>query len=333
MSGIAVIDGDIIAYRAAAANEKRTVIAVHNETAEESVFDTMTKFREWCNASELSVDDFVVTPAQEAGQRAYAFAMLKKMIADITEQAKCDSYHIVVSGRDNFRLDLPLPTRYKDSRKDTVKPLQLSACKDYLIQHHAAEVSVGCEADDVLVGYMYQGYVDGEYVVQCSLDKDARSGPGWLYDWTTMDEPELITGYGELTCTLKETAKKTAAGKPVTNKIIKGSGRAFLWFQTIFGDPVDAYKPSEIAKAKFGDVGAYELLKGAKSDKEALEAVVRQYKLWYPEPVTYRDWKNELHTKGWLEIMQMYVDCAYMRRWDGDRLDIAKLLNKLGVEH
>lgn len=332
MSGTAIIDGDIIAYRCAAANEKRTVEAMHNESAESYTFDTVTKFKEWCSESELDPAEFTVTPGQEAGAKAFAFGKLKNMIADITRDAKCDSYHIVVSGTDNFRLDLPLPTRYKDSRKDSVKPLQLKACKDYLIEHHGAEVSVGCEADDVLVGYAYQGHVEGEYVVQCSLDKDAKHGPGWLYDWTLMTEPELITGYGGLTLTLKETARKTAAGKPIVEKVIKGTGRAFLWYQMVFGDPVDAYKPCELAKAKFGEVGAYELLKDAKTDKEALEAVVRQYKIWYPQPVTYRDWNNVLQVKSWLEILQMYADCAFMRRWEGDFLDVKKLLTKLGVE-
>jgi hypothetical protein len=303
----------------------------------------VTKFKEWCASAELDPADYTVTPGQEAGSKAFAFGKLKNMIADITRDAKCDSYHIVVSGSDNFRLELPLPTRYKDSRKDSIKPLQLKACKDYLIEHHAAEVSVGCEADDVLVGYSYQGYLQMveaieakakkiPRVVQCSLDKDAKHGPGWLFDWTLMQEPELITGYGGLTLTLKETTRKTAAGKPVVEKVIKGTGRAFLWFQLVFGDPVDAYKPCELAKAKFGEVGAYELLKDATNDKEALTAVVGQYKKWYPEPVTYRDWNNVLQTKTWLEIMQMYADCAFMRRWEGDRLLVDKLLEKLGVE-
>lgn len=329
MTGLAVIDGDILAYRCAAANEKRSVKAVHKDTLEEHVFDTATKFKEWAG-SEAS--DYDVTPHQEADELQYAFAMIKQMIENITTGAKCNSYHIVVSGEDNFRLELPLPTRYKDSRKESIKPLQLADCKKYLINFQSAETAVG-EADDLLTAYMYQGYRDGEYVVQCSLDKDAKHGAGWLYDWTTMGAPELIEGYGGLELILKETAKRKADGTPVVDKSVKGKGRAFLYYQMVFGDPVDSYKPCEIAKVKFGEIGAYDLLKGAKTDKEALEAVVRQYKKWYPEPATYRCWKGELHTKNWLEILQMYTDCAFMRRWEGDRLDVEKLLTKLGVEY
>jgi hypothetical protein len=318
------IDGDILAYRASAANEKRFVKCVHKETAEEVEFDTLTKFREWAGDTK---DDYEITPGQKSGPLENAFHILNHMIQNITKACSATSYHIVVSGDDNFRLDLPLPTRYKDSRKDTAKPLQLKDCKNYLINSHAAETSVGVEADDVLVAYMTAGNT------QASIDKDSNHGPGWLYNWDNMTEPEYISGFGALTLIEKETARKTAAGKPIFTKDIKGKGRVFLYYQMVFGDPVDAYKPCELAKVKFGEIGAYELLKGCKTDKEALEAVAKQYQIWYPEPVTYRDWNGVLHTKSWLEIWQMYADCAFMRRWDGDRFDVKKVLTKLGVSN
>ena len=326
--GLVVIDGDILAYRCSSAIEKRTVEATHKETLEVVTFDTATAFKEWAGDEK---DDYTLEPKQEAEPVEHALHAMKQTIARIVENAKCSSYHIVVSGPTNFRLDLPLPTRYKDCRKETQKPVHLKACKEYLIAQHNAEVSDGVEADDVLVGYAVQGYKDKEYVVQASLDKDAKHGPGWLFDWSTMNEPELIEGYGELTCTIRETARKKANGDPVTEKVIKGKGRAFLWFQLVFGDAVDSYKPCELAKVKFGEVGAYELLKDAKNDKEALEAIIAQYKIWYPEPVTYRAWDDTLHTKDWLEIMQMYADCAFMQRWEGDRLVVKNLLDRLGI--
>jgi hypothetical protein len=329
MTGIACIDGDLLAYRAAAANERRFVTAVHKESLLTREFPTATEFKEWAGDDK---DMYDLTPGQEADELGFAFKTMRQMIENITKEAGCDSHHIVVSGKNNFRDSLPLPTKYKDNRKESMRPIQLGDCKQYLIHVQQAEEAVG-EADDAIAGYGYQGFIDGERVVQCTIDKDAYHGPGWLYNWTTMSEAELIKGYGALTCTLKETARKKANGDPVVEKIIKGKGRAFLYFQMVFGDPVDGYKPCTLAKVKFGDIGAYELLKGATSDKEALEAVVRQYKVWFPEPVTYRCWQGEMHTKDWLEVFQMYADCAFMRRWDGDRFDVKEVLKKLGVEH
>lgn len=330
MTGLCVVDGDLVAYRCSAANEKRLVVAQHKETLEEIEFDTATKFKEWAGDD---TECYTLTPKQVAEPLENALASIKRMIASLVEKTKCDSYHVVISGEDNFRKDLPLPTRYKDSRKDTTKPLQLAECKEYLLRVHSAEVSEGVEADDVLVGYANQGYKDKRYVVQASIDKDAKHGPGWLFDWTTMEEPELIEGYGSLELIIKETGKKKADGSDVVTKSVKGKGRAFLWYQILFGDPADSYKPCELAKVKFGEIGAYDLLKHAKTDKEALEAIVTKYKLWYPEPTTYRDWNNVLHTKDWLEIMQMYTDCAFMRRWEGDRLDVKAVLDKLNIKY
>jgi hypothetical protein len=87
-----------------------------------------------------------------------------------------------------------------------------------------------------------------------------------------------------------------------------------------------------LAKANFGEIGAYELLKNCKTDKEALAAVAKQYQIWYPVPLTYRAWDGSLQeNKTWLDIFQLYADCAFMKRWDGDRFDVRKVLTKIGV--
>lgn len=338
MARRALIDGDLLAYRCSAANTRRFVTAIHKETLEQDEFDNVTKFREWLKANDLSQDDFTVTPGKEPGPIAFALKSIKGMIEDIKNGAGCEDYHIIISGKNNFRLELPLPSKYKGTRDDDDKPPQLEESKQYLITHHGAEVTEGEEADDRLCAYAYQSYRDHKAAgtveqadVQCSIDKDAKHGSWWLYDWTTMDKPQLIEGFGELTCTLKPTSRRNAKGEVVNEKIIKGYGRIWLYFQMLFGDPVDAYKPCEIAKAKFGDVGAYNLLVDAKTDKEALQVLVNQYRRWYAQPTTYTAWDGTVHTKTWLEIMQMYADCAHMRRWPGDRLNVEKLLKKLGV--
>jgi len=313
------IDGDILSYRAAAANEKRFVRCTHMETAETVEFDTLTKFREWAGDSK---DEYEVVPGQKSGPLQNAFHILNHMIDNIVKACKAESYHIVVSGDNNFRLDLPLPTRYKDARKESTKPLQLADCKNYLINSHSAEISDGVEADDVLVAYMTAGHT------QASIDKDANHGPGHLYNWDNMTEPEFISGFGELTLIVKENPNGTKT------KSAKGKGRVWLYYQMVFGDAVDCYKPCELAKVKFGEVGAYELLHRCKTDKEALEAVAKQYQIWYPKPITYRAWDGSLQeNKSWLDIWQLYADCAFMRRWEGDRFDVRKVLKKAGIEY
>lgn len=316
-NGCVVVDGDLLAYRCAAATEKRSVIAKHKDTLEEVEFDTATLFKEWAGED---VDKYELRATQTPEPISHTYRGMKLMLESILEKTECSSYHIVVSGESdtNFRRHLPLPTRYKDSRKDVAKPLNLDACKQWLVERHNAEVAVG-EADDLIVAYKYQGYRDKKYVVSASIDKDDMHGPGWTFNWNTMDKPELIEGLGELYIDESNT--------------VKGKGRLFLYFQMLFGDPADCYKPCEIAKVKFGEKSAYKLLKDCTTDKDAVQVLVNQYKKWYPEPVYYTAWDGSRQKKNWLEIMQMYADCAFMRRFEGDRLDVKKLIDKLGVVH
>lgn len=316
--GLTVIDGDILAYRCAAAIEKNTVECTHKETLQVVTFDTATAFKEWAQDDK---DNWSLVPKKEAEDVSHAIHAMKGTIERIVKACEVDSYHIVVSGEDNFRKHLPLPTRYKDNRKETVKPVHLKECKQWLIDKKNAEVALG-EADDALVGYAYAGYINKERVIQATLDKDGNGNAGWLYNWHTMDKPELIEGLGYLE--LVEHPSYTD---------VKGKGRLFLYFQMVFGDPADCYKPCELAKARFGDKGAYKLLKDCTTDKEALTAVMRQYKKWYPKPVTYRAWDDTLHTKDWMEIWQMYADCAFMQRWEDDRFVVKDVLDKLKVDY
>jgi hypothetical protein len=312
---LVVIDGDLLAFKCAAVTEKRSVIATHKETLDKVEFDTATVFKEWAGAE---ADKYDLEAIRTPEPIAHTISAIKMKLSSILQACEASKYHIVVSGDDNFRKEILLPTQYKDSRKATTKPVNLDEAKEYLIKYHNAEVAVG-EADEVLVAYAYQGYREKKMVIQSSIDKDAYHGPGWLFNWDTMDKPELIEGFGELYINDADT--------------VKGKGRIFLWYQMIFGDPVDCYKPCEIAKVKFGEKGAYKVLKDCTTDKEAVQAIVNTYKKWYPEPVFYTAWDGSRQKKDWLEIWQMYADCAFMPRWDGDRLDTKKLLDKLEIQY
>lgn len=312
---LVVIDGDLVAYRCAAATEKRTVLAVNKETLEEVEFDTATLFKEW---AEDTQDEYELKPAQLAEPISHTIRAMKGVLASILKKTSCSEYHIVISGDDNFRKEIPLPTQYKDSRKSVAKPINLAEAKQYLIDKHDAEVVVG-EADEALVAYAYQGYKNGDTVIQASIDKDANHGPGWLYNWNEMDEPELIEGLGELYLSSSGT--------------VKGKGRMFLYYQQLFGDPADCYKPCEIAKVKFGEKGAYKILKDCTTDKEAVQVLADQYRKWYPSETYYTAWDESRQKKDWKEIWQMYADCAFMPRWDGDRFDVVSVMNKLDIQH
>lgn len=318
MTTTLVIDGDIVAFRCAAANETRSIKATHKTTGMVTTYPHRTAMKEQIKGA-FELEEFDIEDVQTPEDIKNAFHGINTSIAALCKTCEADYYEVYLSGKDNFRLDLPLPTRYKSNRDDGLRPLQLKECKEFLIKHHEGIVVDGEEADDALSRRCYEGVKAKKKVIQSTLDKDANSNEGWLYNWIKMEEPLLVSGLGSLELDEK-------------NKL-RGISRKWFYAQWVMGDPVDCFKPSEIAGKKFGDVSVYKLLADCTTDKECIEAVYGQYKKWYPKPVTYTAWDGTEHTKDAVELMDLYAACAHMRRFEGDVFDTKKLLDKLKIEY
>lgn len=108
------------------------------------------------------------------------------LIQQIIEATDATKYRVYLSGKDNFRKKINL--EYKANRKDTVPPVYLQDCRQYLLDNHSAVMSVGCEADDLLGIEQcdVETYETGETVI-CTLDKDLRMIPGNHYNWVKVE--------------------------------------------------------------------------------------------------------------------------------------------------
>jgi hypothetical protein len=317
MKTILIIDGDILSFRCAAANETRSIRVTHKVTGQQTEHAHRTAFREHIRGS-FEESEFDIEDVQTCEDLSHAYHAINTCIEAWMKKCEADSYEIYISGEGNFRDELPLPSRYKGTREGNIRPVQLKECREYLVKRHGAIPVDGMEADDRLAHRAYEGFKQGTKNIVISLDKDSYGVDSWLYNWTKMDKPERIKGFGEIE--LDE------------DKKLRGKGRKWFYAQWVMGDPVDAFKPSEIAKKKFGDVACCNLLKDCNDDKSAVQAVYNQYKKWYPQPVTYTAWDGTEHTKDVVEIMDMYAACAHMKRFDNDVFDTRKLLTKLEIE-
>src|SRR5690606_1963631 len=224
---------------------------------------------------------------------------------------------LVLEGNGNFRNEILLPVQYKSGRKDLLKPALLEEAKDYVRRKYKAEMANGWEADDILSSYAYEGYKSKKKIVQATIDKDAMQCSGWLFNWDKMDAPIFISGLGDLYLDQK--------GK------IKGQGRKWLYAQWILGDSTDGYKPTSLAGIKFGDKGVFGTLKDCKTDQECLIAVRDLYKIWYPDDFVYTAWNGEEVNSNYKHQMQMYLDCARMRRWKDDIVLVEDMYSKMGI--
>ncbi len=165
----------------------------------------------------------------------------------------------------------------------------------------------------------YEGWKNKKQVVVCSTDKDAKHGPCILYNWDKMSSPKLIQGLGNL-------SKKEGKSK------VDGEGRMFMYFQWLYGDDIDCYHSTNICRKKFGEIGAFNILKDCETDKEAVIAVLDTFKTWYPEQTTYTTWDGREVTKDFIQIAQMYLDCCRMLRWEGDIVTIEKMCSNLSID-
>jgi hypothetical protein len=315
---IVVIDGDIVAYRCAAANEKRSIKATHKTTGQVITCPHRTALKAQIDGL-FEITEFDIEDVQTPDEISFAYNSIKTTINALVKSCEADEYEVYLSGTTNFRDSLPLPSKYKGNRDDLMRPLQLKDCKSYLIRKHGAVVVEGEEADDKIASRQWEGLRSKtEVTIAATQDKDANGSEGWLYNWAKMDKPVLIRGLGELELDEK--------------KVLRGTGRLWFYAQWLKGDAVDGFKPCELSGKKFGDTGCYNLLKDCKTDKEAIQVVYNQYLKWYPKPVTYKAWDGTEHTKDAIQLMDLYAACTHMRRYPGDVFNTWKLLETLGID-
>jgi hypothetical protein len=110
--GKVLIDGDIIAYRAAFSTQD-----LSEKDAKEKVDDLMN----------FIIDETVSFPF-----------------------ASADDYQTYITGKTNFRFDIAKSAPYKGNRAATEKPKHLSLTRNHLSDKYSAIISVNEEADDLI---------------------------------------------------------------------------------------------------------------------------------------------------------------------------------------
>jgi len=146
MTTIALIDGDIFAYEAAAA-------------AEEPI--------NW--GDDLWTLHAYETPAKEA---------LFDRIKSLQEAVGADEVIVALSDKDNFRKRI-LPS-YKANRAGVRKPMLLVPLKNHLRENFKFYERPGLEGDDILGILSTWGNLKGDKII-VSKDKDFRSIPGKVF--------------------------------------------------------------------------------------------------------------------------------------------------------
>lgn len=145
---IALIDGDIVAYRVGFSCERKV-------------------------GDEIEVEPIEV-----------AYARCDELVQRILDETDATSYHLYLSGSVNYRHSYN--PEYKANRIKLRKPHHLISIREYLITRWNAEVTDGIEADDAL-GIMQTPFTttDRLTTIICTIDKDLKQIPGRHYNFVT----------------------------------------------------------------------------------------------------------------------------------------------------
>lgn len=196
--------------------------------------------------------------ASENDDLGIAIWRMEEMIDNTLAAVSADSLSIFLSGEGNFRYDIY--PEYKANRTQP-KPRHLKDLKQYLVDTYKAEVSSGCEADDLLGIAQCQAlyypapnvavYSDKETII-CSLDKDLRMIPGQHYSFE-------ISG----------TSKGTKWVKPAELCTVEPfDGLRRFYIQCLTGDSTDNVKGA----SGIGKVKAARILADCTTEQELLES-------------------------------------------------------------
>jgi hypothetical protein len=166
---VALIDGDILAYRCAFAAEKTRYYVPTKDTVYEAYKDIPK-----------DVVKEAIWSQKEIQPVEFALQALKTTIEWIVDVTRCRTTVIYLSGRNNFRYDLAVTLPYKGNRETQGKPTHHRACVDYMKHNCGAITTDGYEADDAL-GIDAGRF--GEECFICTIDKDLDQLPGWKFNW------------------------------------------------------------------------------------------------------------------------------------------------------
>ena len=212
----AIIDGDIVVYRAGFAAQDY----IHSVVDQDG--DVLEQF-----SSKAEANDFAelialgegVTPqiTTEILPKSHddVEMIVDVMIKNIIVGSESTDYIVYLSGKSNFRDTVATTREYKGNRSSSTRPIHYGYIREYIADKHPTITSDNCEADDLCAMRLYSEFKKAQKsknkndceAILCSIDKDLRNIPGHHYnikdrkiDWVTVKDAnkhfakQLLTG-------------------------------------------------------------------------------------------------------------------------------------------
>lgn len=172
-----LIDGDIVVYRAGfAADQTLYEVYVGDETAIPAFSSSVMKeVRAWLSQNEIDEYEISRSPLQKDISASLAGA--RDIIQNLYQKFHPKDVKLFIDGDRNFREDIATFAKYKGNRDKSRKPQHYNEIREYLVEYYNAQCIEDHETDDEL------GLYQDKDTIICSIDKDLRQIPGYLYNW------------------------------------------------------------------------------------------------------------------------------------------------------
>jgi hypothetical protein len=281
---ILLVDGDIFAYRAAAASDGRMYsFTYEGGTVRRNYKKDIVKERDALLKTGVECTDIVQT--FEPDPVEYALHTLKKSIESLETDLElhidgCGAKEVFLTNGDSFR-NTEVYAGYKKNRDDMRKPLHLNDCKQYLVNKYGATARPGeLEADDMIAMRATELLGAGAPYIIVSLDKDLKQIEG--YHWNFQKK--------ELTYVDSVEAKRN------------------LYKQVLIGDPTDGIPGLYGVGPKRAEV----LLAPLQEERHMYLVCLKEYLDKMPKTV-------ENHEEFCANLMHTHAHLLYLLRKEGER--------------
>lgn len=341
---VVIFDADSLAYNAASAAQEDYVRVFLNNKFEvtkkgKELFKSKKEFyglgkkisgflhdkneeRLKSGLSELSKENFTFETYTKDLGLPIAKSLLKSKIQSVLNHLGCSNYILLLGAKNgnNFRLDLPLPRRYKTKRGYRDKPIHLESLKEWIADQQNSILVYDKEVDDSIQVYAHSSYLHFKKTgkikfIPVSIDKDQRGTTSGIILFNNQRNSD---GSG---FTYPDIQIIEGLGGCVDNGDPKFWGFKSVAYQMLCGDDTDDYSPRKgICKARYGDKSAYKDLIKLESIKECVEFVDSKYYEWFPEGVSFDDWRGckiNLTTDEWKDII---FKCVWMTHKEDEKL-------------
>ena len=317
-----------------------------------SYLDILNVKREAEGIEPYTLDDFEIEPAKKLkyengatidgikfkNSEEVLYYYMDQWIDCIKKQTGVENIKLYLGEGLTHRHSIKLPKRYKDDRKNLIRPLLLKEAREYLLKNYPSELAPeGYEADERVDAAAFKDYLNYRKTgrisgIKSSIDKDNWNTAGFSFNYTKafhFKYPQIIK---------IDSTDLSVGTLEWSGDDLKGTGLLFTALQLCLEDAADGYGsrlhlPSEVYNdIQYGEKSFYKDFIHLDTPQKVLQKVVDLFYEWFPNGVKYTSWDGDDIDETTIEWLQKCFQCVYMMRKEKDPTTIYDLLKRFKVD-